>query len=72
MTLTTIKLSMELRDRLKRQAADHRRTLGEHLDALATEEERRRRLADLAAAMQAHPVDDQYVIEMRQWTSDAW
>lgn len=72
MTLTTIKVRRELRDQLKRQAAEHRRTLGEHLSALVEEEERRRRFADLAAAMRARPADEEYEAELREWTSDAW
>ena len=71
MTLTTIKVTGELRDQLKRQAARHQRTLGEHLSVLVAEEERRRRFVDLADAMRAHPVDDRYEADLRAWSSDA-
>lgn len=72
MTLTTIKLSSDLRDTLKKQAALRRRTLGEHLSALAEEEERRTRFAALALAMEARPADADYTEEARHWTSDSW
>ncbi len=72
MTQTTIKLPVQLRDTLKQQAARHRRTLGNHLAALAAEEERRLRFADLATAMQARPADEIYRAELRHWTSDEW
>lgn len=52
---TTIKVSEELRDRLKAQAALHSRTIGEHLAVLADAEDRtarflalRRQVADTA------------------------
>lgn len=48
---TTIKVSDELRDRLKEQAAAVGLTLGAHLAALADAEDRRRRLAAVKAAI---------------------
>ncbi|HWV49374.1 MAG TPA: hypothetical protein VN035_07955 [Microbacterium sp.] len=47
MTVTTIKVSTELRDQLKEQAAAEHRTLGEHLAHLAERAERDRRFARL-------------------------
>ncbi len=44
---TTIKVSTELRDRLKAQAAAHGRTLGQHLAVLADSQERDERFARL-------------------------
>lgn len=72
MTATTIKVSAELRDRLKTQAATHHRTLGEHLEVLLEEELRRERFRQQRAAMLATPLDDEYTREARDWQSDAW
>lgn len=72
MTATTIKVSTELRDRLKAQAAARHRTLGEHLEALLEEELRRERFRLQRAAMSATPPDDEYTREARDWQSDAW
>lgn len=55
MTATTIKVDTALRDRLKAQAAEEGRTLGEHLTALAEREDRRRRMAALREAIAATP-----------------
>ncbi|WP_396656656.1 hypothetical protein [Microbacterium sp.] len=48
---TTIKVSRELRDRLKEQAAHEGLTLGVHLARLADLEDRRLRLRSLKAAI---------------------
>jgi hypothetical protein len=48
---TTIKVSDELRDRLKDQAARDGLTLGAHLSRLADAEDRRRRLDGLKRAI---------------------
>lgn len=50
---TTIKVSDELRDRLKDQAARDGLTLGAHLAYLADAEDRRRRLQLLKSAIEA-------------------
>ena len=50
---TTIKVSDELRDRLKEQASRDGVTLGAHLARLADAEDRRRRLRDLGEAIAA-------------------
>lgn len=72
MTITTIKVSSDLRDRLKAQAAARHRTLGEHLEALAREETRRERFAAVRDAMRATPPDEEYLRDSREWQSDAW
>lgn len=54
---TTIKVTSALRDRLKEQASDERRTLGEHLAVLADLEDRRRRFESLRLAIEASPPD---------------
>lgn len=50
---TTIKVSNEVRDRLKGQAALAHRTLGQHLEYLAGLGEREARMDGLRAAMRA-------------------
>ncbi|WP_432558839.1 hypothetical protein [Granulicoccus sp. GXG6511] len=55
---TTIKVSAELRDRLKEQAARDGRTLGAHLAHLADAEDRRWRLRRLKAAIAQSTPDD--------------
>ncbi|MFT3889318.1 MAG: hypothetical protein QM713_14315 [Arachnia sp.] len=72
MTATTIKVPSQLRDRLKVDAAQHGRTMAEHLEALLDEEARRRRLATLREQMAANPPDDDYRRETGEWQSDHW
>lgn len=55
---TTIKVSDELRDRLKAQAARDGLTLGAHLAHLADAEDRRLRFTALRAAIAATSADD--------------
>lgn len=55
---TTIKVSDELRDRLKEQAARDGLTLGAHLAHLADAEDRRWRLHLLKTAIDASTSDD--------------
>jgi len=55
MPATTIKVSTELRDRLKAQAAAEHLTLGEHLERLAELDDRRRRLEALGVAIRETP-----------------
>jgi predicted transcriptional regulator len=66
---TTIKVSSEVRDRLKGQAALARRTLGQHLEYLAGLGERDARMAGLSAAMRATSPGDlaSYREETRAW-----
>ncbi|MGH9652016.1 MAG: hypothetical protein ACRD6B_00910 [Bryobacteraceae bacterium] len=66
---TTIKVSNEVRDRLKGQAAIAHRTLGQHLEHLASLGEREARLSSLHAAMQATSPGDvaSYREETRAW-----
>ncbi len=52
---TTIKVSNDLRDRLKAQAVHGGLTLGAHLARLAEREDRRLRLAHLREAVAAIP-----------------
>ncbi len=66
---TTIKVSNDVRDRLKGQAALAHRTLGQHLEYLASLGEREARMASLRAAVQATSPEDlaSYVEETRAW-----
>lgn len=66
---TTIKVSSEVRDRLKGQAAVAHRTLGQHLEYLAGLGEREARMAALRAAMRATSSED--LASWREETS-AW
>ena len=49
--MTTIKVTRELRDRLKEQAAAEHRTLGEQLEHLVARAERTRRFAEMRESM---------------------
>lgn len=49
--MTTIKVTTEVRDRLKAQAAAAHRTLGEHLARLADDADRDRRFEAMRLAM---------------------
>ncbi len=66
---TTIKVSDELRDRLKEQAARDGLTLGAHLANLADAEDRRRRLDLLKSALDASSSADagSYAAETADW-----
>lgn len=68
MTLTTIKVESEVRDRLKAQAEGHGRTLGEHLDALAEREAREQRFAGLRADI--HATDPALLLEFEREVAD--
>lgn len=71
MTLTPIKVSRDLRDRLKRQAASAHRTLGEHLAHLAGLAERQQRIEQLRAEIDATSAQDlaSYREETELWES---
>jgi hypothetical protein len=66
---TTIKVSNDVRDRLKGQAALANRTLGQHLEYLANLGERQARMAALGVAMRATSPGD--LASWREET-DAW
>lgn len=68
---TTIKVSDELRDRLKDQAARDGLTLGAHLARLADAEERRRRLEQLKTviAQTAPAAAESFAAESAAWES---
>jgi hypothetical protein len=66
---TTIKVSNAVRDRLKDQAALAHRTLGQHLEYLASLGEREARMASLREAVKATSPDHlaSYREETRAW-----
>ena len=66
---TTIKVSDELRDRLKDQAARDGITLGAHLAHLADAEDRRWRLSQLKAAIARTGTEESesYSAESAEW-----
>jgi hypothetical protein len=69
MTLTTIKVTMATRDRLKAAARADRSTLEEFLERLVSEHERRERLSAMRAAVAATSSDVMaaYVDEAAEW-----
>lgn len=71
MSATTIKVSRELRDLLKQQAAEEHRTLGEHLAFLAALADKQRRFERLRAEVDATSSDDlaSYQEETGWWES---
>lgn len=68
---TTIKVTSDVRDRLKRQAAANGVTLGEHLSRLAELGERQLRFDAMQAAIAATSVEemDSYRSETEFWDS---
>lgn len=71
MSHTTIKVTRELRDLLKKQAESERRTLGEHLEHLADLAEKQNRLRRLRAEVDATSPEDMasYREETQWWES---
>jgi predicted transcriptional regulator len=71
MTATTIKVSTDVRDRLKAQAQAAHRTLGEHLRHLADLGDRAARFEALRAAIAATPPElmESYRREVAEWES---
>jgi hypothetical protein len=69
MAMTTVKVTTEVRDRLKAQARAAHRTLGEHLAHLADLSDRAARFESLRAAIEATPEDleDSYREEFAAW-----
>ena len=70
---TTIKVTSDLRDRLKAQAQSHGRTIGQHLAVLADHEDREARFARLRRQIAATPPEEmeQYRAESRWWDAAA-
>lgn len=72
MTMTTIKVTAETRDRLKAQASANRLTLGDYLARVADTADRRARWSAMATAMAGASAEElrEYRREAAEW-SDA-
>ena len=66
---TTVKVTTELRDRLKAQAAARGRTIGEHLAVLADDADRHDRFSRLRQQVAATPPElrASYLDELAAW-----
>lgn len=71
MSHTTIKVTRDLRDLLKKQAEAEQRTLGEHLEYLAELADRQNRISQLRADIDATSPEDMasYREETQWWES---
>ena len=71
MTMTTIKVSMTTRDRLKTQAAAAHQSLGAYLDGLADIADRRSRMESMRLSIAATREADMasYLAESDEWDS---
>jgi hypothetical protein len=69
MTMTTIKVSVATRDRLKAHASAAHITLGDYLTQLADHADRRARMAGMAAAMRGVSAEElrDYRREAAEW-----
>lgn len=70
MTSANSRVSSDVRDRLKRQAAAHSRTMGEHLEALLDDEARNERFRELRVRMAASPPNESYLQGATRWQRD--
>ena len=60
MTMTTIKVPVELRNRINSNAHQQGYTAARYVEHLVDSEERRIRMENLGAAIRANPPDDEY------------
>lgn len=67
MTSTKVKVSRELRDRLKQRAEDRHSTIGAYLETLLEDDLRRQRFAELRRQIASRPPDQEYEDELRDW-----
>ncbi|WP_194948110.1 hypothetical protein [Actinomyces trachealis] len=72
MTITTIKVDSTTRDRLRSYAARQGLTMDAALRQMTEVAEREQRLAQLRTEIEANPPDASYVVELKDWESDAW
>ncbi len=70
MTVTTIKVDSQLRDRLKAAAAEQGHTIGAHIELLLDDEARRHRFEAVRRARAATPPDEDYLREAEEWQRD--
>lgn len=66
MSLTTIKVDTDLRDRISAAAREHGQTIGEYLDQIVKDARRRERLQAMADAMRANPPGPDYWAEVAE------
>ena len=71
-SMTTIKVERSTRDGLRALASERGVTMDAALKELLEEAARDRRFAEVRRAMEAHPPDETYVKELREWESEAW
>ncbi|QLQ09982.1 MAG: hypothetical protein HZY75_05805 [Nocardioidaceae bacterium] len=64
MSVTTIKVDTELRNRISSAAREHGQTIGDYLDQLVKEARRRERLQAMADSMRANPPGLDYWAEV--------
>lgn len=67
MALTTIKVPVELRDRITGGARSEKKTVAGFLADLVAARERAQQLEAVRAAYAALPEDDDYAAETREW-----
>ncbi len=72
MPFTTIKVSTELRDKLKESANESGRTIAEQISYLVDRDERWRWGEELARQVRENPPDQEYWDEFEIWQSDKW
>ena len=71
-SMTTIKVERSTRDGLRALASERGVTMDAALKELLEEAARERRFAEVRRAMEAHPPDETYLKELREWESEAW
>ena len=70
--MTTIKVERSTRDDLRALASKRGVTMDAALKELLEETARERRFAEMRRTMEAHPPDETYLNELREWESEAW
>ena len=71
-SMTTIKVERSTRDGLRALASERGVTMDAVLKELLEAAARERRFAEVRRAMEAHPPDETYLKELREWESEAW
>ncbi len=66
MSLTTIKVDTQLRDRISAAAREHGQSIGDYLAQIVAEARRRERLQAMADSMHANPPGTDYWAEVAE------